>query len=82
MPEIAITLKVVGAGEDYPRLLTGYRRIKGGLQFAIALRPHESRLLLAVVPKGESGGLYHAVDLDAPASVSYTHLTLPTNDQV
>ncbi len=65
MPEVSIPLKIVGAGEDYPRLLTAYRSIKG-TQVALVLRPTEGRVVLAITGKDGSGHLLHATALDTP----------------
>ncbi|MFT5684302.1 MAG: hypothetical protein ACI8RZ_005243 [Myxococcota bacterium] len=72
MPEVAITLKIVGAGEDYPRLLTGYRSFRGGVQVALAMRPTDRQTLLSVSQKDGSAVLYdsvqehHRAQMDAP----------------
>ncbi|MFT5680567.1 MAG: hypothetical protein ACI8RZ_001473 [Myxococcota bacterium] len=72
MPEVAITLKIVGAGEDYPRLLTGYRSFRGGVQVALAMRPMDKRILLSVSQKDGTAALLHAVGQDGA--------TWPTGD--
>jgi hypothetical protein len=67
MPETAITLQIVGAGEDYPRLITAYRSIKG-TQVAYALRPTTGEGANALVHKDGGSFLHRFADADFPVA--------------
>ncbi len=61
MPETRTTLSITGAGEDYPRLLTAFKRIRGGTELALILKPGTGEGAIVRVEKDGTAAISEAV---------------------
>ncbi len=61
MAETRTTLSITGAGEDYPRLLTAFKRIRGGTELALILKPSTGEGATVRVEKDGTAAISDAV---------------------
>lgn len=61
MAETRTTLSILGAGEDYPRRVTAFKRIRGGTELALILKPSTGEGAMVRVEKDGSAAISEAV---------------------